>query len=101
MSVLSSNPVYDPVRLRGVAVASLRWRRAYGFPVEPTQIEDPSALFASLKTMVGDPNYDPDQQERRARQIREEKFAQCKKVLLVSEKISQLCRSACRVQSER
>ena len=44
--------------------------------IEPTQIEDPAALFASLKAMVADPDYDPQQQNDRARRVREEKHAE-------------------------
>ena len=43
--------------------------------VEPTQVEDPSALFATLKAMVADSDYDPADQGVRAAAIREEKFA--------------------------
>ena len=43
--------------------------------VEPTQVEDPSALFATLKRMVQDESYDPNDQQRRAAKVREEKFA--------------------------
>ena len=43
--------------------------------VEPTQVEDPSALFATLKAMVADSDYDPAHQGVRAAAIREEKFA--------------------------
>ena len=44
--------------------------------VVPTQVEDPSALFATLKAMVQDPDYDPVQQDERAGRIREEKYAE-------------------------
>lgn len=44
--------------------------------IEPTQSEEPSALFASLKAMVADPDYDPRQQDERARRVRETKFAE-------------------------
>ena len=43
--------------------------------VEPTQVEDPSALFATLKAMVADDDYDPKDQEIRAANVRREKFA--------------------------
>ena len=49
--------------------------------VEPTQVEDPSALFASLKAMVQDPDYDPKQQEERAANVRTEKHAEIRKLL--------------------
>ncbi len=49
--------------------------------IEPTQSEDPSALFASLKAMVADLDYDPRQQDDRARRVREEKLAEITEVL--------------------
>ena len=50
--------------------------------IEPTQKEDPSTLFASLKTMVPDLDYDPGNQNIRATAVREKKFQE------VSEKLS-------------
>ena len=44
--------------------------------IEPTQAEDPSATFASLKSMVQDPDYDPKNQDIRATAVREQKFAE-------------------------
>ncbi len=41
--------------------------------IEPTQIEDPSALFASLKAMVRDKDYHPDNQSKKTAAIREQK----------------------------
>ena len=52
--------------------------------IEPTQAEDPSATFATLKSMVQNANYDPKNQEVRATVVRERKFAE------VSEKLSGL-----------
>ena len=49
--------------------------------IEPTQVEDPSALFATLKAMVGDDDYDPKDQEVRAANVREEKFAAISELL--------------------
>ena len=42
--------------------------------IEPTQAEDPSATFATLKSMVQNENYDPKNQEARAAAVREQKF---------------------------
>ena len=39
--------------------------------VEPTQIEDPSALFVTLKAMVQNENYDPIQHQQEATRKRE------------------------------
>ena len=44
--------------------------------VEPTQIEDPSALFATIKAMVQDKDYDPKNQEIKAKAIRDKKFTE-------------------------
>lgn len=52
--------------------------------IEPTQAEDPSATFATLKSMVQNADYDPKDQEVRATAVRERKFAE------VSEKLSGL-----------
>ena len=49
--------------------------------VEPTQIEDPSALFATIKAMVQDEDYDPKNQEIKAAAIREQKFAEVSELL--------------------
>ena len=64
-----------------------RYLKSYGHQgysldfVEPTQVEDPSALFATLKAMVQDKDYDPKNQEIKAAAIREEKFAAVSKLL--------------------
>ena len=42
--------------------------------IEPTQIEDPSALFATLKGMVRDKEYDPKNQTLKATEIRTKKL---------------------------
>ncbi len=52
--------------------------------IEPTQAEDPSATFASLKSMVQDADYDPKNQDIRAATVREQKFRE------VSEKLEGL-----------
>ncbi|MBU29227.1 MAG: hypothetical protein CMD54_03820 [Gammaproteobacteria bacterium] len=49
--------------------------------IEPTQIEDPSALFASLKGMVRDPNYHPDNQTKKTKAIREQKLSEISELL--------------------
>jgi phosphohistidine swiveling domain-containing protein len=64
-----------------------RYLNAYGHQgysmdfVEPTQIEDPSALFATIKAMVQDEDYDPKNQENKAKAIREQKFAEVSELL--------------------
>ena len=49
--------------------------------IEPTQAEDPSATFATLKSMVQNENYDPKNQEARAAAVREQKFEEVSKKL--------------------
>jgi len=49
--------------------------------VEPTQIEDPSALFATIKAMVQDNDYDPKNQGIKAKAIRDQKFAEVSELL--------------------
>ena len=49
--------------------------------VEPTQKEDPSALFATLKAMVLDGDYHPKNQELRAKRIRTEKYIEVAGIL--------------------
>ena len=49
--------------------------------VVPTQLEDPSPLFATLKGMVADANYDPKDQDKRAASVREQKHAEIVELL--------------------
>jgi pyruvate,water dikinase len=49
--------------------------------IEPTQVEDPSALFATLKGMVRDENYDPKNQAQKTAAIRENKLAEISELL--------------------
>ena len=49
--------------------------------VEPTQREDPSALFTTLKAMVLDRNYEPKNQQLRAQKIRTEKYNEVEALL--------------------
>lgn len=49
--------------------------------VEPTQVEDPSALFATLKNMVRDRSYDPKNQAKKTAAIREQKLMEISELL--------------------
>ncbi|MGI9234087.1 MAG: PEP/pyruvate-binding domain-containing protein [Woeseiaceae bacterium] len=49
--------------------------------IEPTQVEDPSALFASLKGMVRDKDYDPKNQSKKTSSIREQKLKEISELL--------------------
>ncbi len=49
--------------------------------IEPTQIEDPSALFATLKAMVRDKDYHPDQQAEKTASIRSQKLEEITELL--------------------
>jgi len=48
---------------------------------EPTQMEDPSALFVTLKSMVQNRNYDPKQHEELARAKREKAMQEATELL--------------------
>ncbi|MGI9220578.1 MAG: PEP/pyruvate-binding domain-containing protein, partial [Woeseiaceae bacterium] len=49
--------------------------------IEPTQIEDPAALFASLKGMVRDRDYHPSNQSKKTAAIRAQKHNEIKELL--------------------
>ncbi len=49
--------------------------------MEPTQIENPAALFATLRAMVQNPDYDPRAQDERASKTRQEKLAEISECL--------------------
>ena len=49
--------------------------------IEPTQLEDPAALFATLKSMVRDKDYDPKNQAERTAAIRKKKHAEIAELL--------------------
>ena len=72
----------------GPVVAAInRYLQTYGHQgysmdfIEPTQVEDPSALFASLKSMVRDPDYHPSKQSIKATAIREQKLTEITELL--------------------
>ncbi len=77
----------DEPAAAGVVTSIEEYLAAYGHQgysmdfVEPTQVEDPSALFATLKAMVSDKDYHPSQQVERAAKVREEKFAEVSDLL--------------------
>jgi hypothetical protein len=52
--------------------------------IEPTQVEDPSALFATLKNMVRDKSYDPKNQSNKTAAIREQKLNEISELILHS-----------------
>ena len=49
--------------------------------IEPTQIEDPSALFATLKAMVRDNDYHPKNQSAKTAAIRKQKLGEISELL--------------------
>ena len=49
--------------------------------IEPTQVEDPAALFATLKGMVRDKDYDPKNQVSKTAKIRREKLQEISQFL--------------------
>ena len=64
-----------------------QYLRSYGHQgysldfVEPTQMEDPSAMFVTLKGMVQNANYNPKQHEEEARRKREQAMVDIEKLL--------------------
>jgi pyruvate,water dikinase len=49
--------------------------------IEPTQVEDPSALFATLKGMVRDEDYDPKNQSKKTAAIRKQKLEEISELI--------------------
>ena len=72
----------DSADANEVVSAIEKYLRIYGHQgysmdfIEPTQIEDPSALFATLKGMVRDRDYDPKNQSIKTADIRQKKLAE-------------------------
>ncbi|MGI9322725.1 MAG: PEP/pyruvate-binding domain-containing protein [Pseudomonadales bacterium] len=70
-----------------VVAALDEYLRVYGHQcysmdfIEPTQVEDPSALFATIKGMVRNKDYDPKNQSSKAAGIRETKLAEISQFL--------------------
>ena len=77
----------DHQQAGNVVAALQRYLRAYGHQgysmdfIEPTQVEDPSALFASLKNMVRDREYNPKNQTQKTAQIRKQKLKEITELL--------------------
>ena len=71
----------------GVVAALKTYLSTYGHQgysldfIEPTQIEDPSALFATLKNMVRDKEYNPKNQSEKTAGIRSQKLTEISEVL--------------------
>ena len=80
--VLESHPVSGPV-LRAIhAYLDTYGHQGYSLDfVEPPPIEEPAPLFATLKTMVQDPDYDPKKHDIEATRKREAAFKKIKLVL--------------------
>ena len=55
--------------------------------VEPPQVEEPSGLLTTLKNMVGQEDYDPNQAADRAAKIRQTKFEEVKTLLLKKDEL--------------
>ena len=70
-----------------VVVAVEQYLEQYGHQgysmdfIEPTQMEDPSALFASIKGMVRDRNYHPKNQGKKTAEIRASKYKEISQLL--------------------
>jgi hypothetical protein len=55
--------------------------------VEPPQVEDPAGLFTTLRNMVGQADYNPNQAADRAADIRGAKFEEVKALLLEKDEL--------------
>lgn len=76
--------LYDALKRRNDSHVLLKGIRQYldtyghqGYSmdfIEPTQLEEPAGLFATLRAMVQDSSYDPKNQEDRASRTRSEKL---------------------------
>ncbi|MEE8397998.1 MAG: PEP/pyruvate-binding domain-containing protein [Desulfobacterales bacterium] len=72
MGVLETHPDSGPVLKALDTYLQTYGHQGYSLDFgEPTQIEDPSVLFVSLKAMVQNKNYNPKQHEEQARAKRE------------------------------
>ena len=77
----------DHEKAADVVVAVEQYLKQYGHQgysmdfIEPTQMEDPSALFASLKGMVRDRNYHPKNQGKKTAEIRAAKYKEISQLL--------------------
>lgn len=82
MSVLQNHADSGPVLKAIEAYLDTCGHQGYSLDfVEPPPIEDPSALFTTLKTMVSDKDYDPKDHEIEAARRREAAFEEVKQVL--------------------
>ena len=82
MEALRAHPEGGPVLKAMDAYFEQYGHQGYSLDfIEPTQEEDPSALLATLKTMVQDKDYDPKDQELRAAAIREQKYGEISELL--------------------
>ncbi len=82
MSALQNHPDGGPVLAAIKAYLSTYGHQGYSLDfVDPPPIEDPSPLFATLKTMVADRNYDPKKHEIDAAHRRKAAFEEVEQVL--------------------
>jgi phosphohistidine swiveling domain-containing protein len=82
MGALQGHPDARPV-LAGInAYLETYGHQGYSLDfVEPPPIEEPSPVFATLKSMVADPDYDPGKHDREAARKRAAAFAKAEEVL--------------------
>jgi len=82
MSVLQNRPDSGPVLDAIESYLATYGHQGYSLDfVDPPPIEDPSALLATLKTMVADRSYDPNNHEVEAARRRETAFEKVRQVL--------------------
>ena len=82
MGVLQDHPYSGPLLKNLDAYLNTYGHQGYSLDFgEPTQIEDPSALFVTLKSMVQNKNYNPKQHEEQARAKREKAMVEVTELL--------------------
>jgi pyruvate,water dikinase len=82
MDELQKHPDAEPVVAAIRAYLDTYGHQGYSLDfVEPPAFEEPSPVFATLKTMVRDPDYDPEKHDREATRKRDEAFQKAEEIL--------------------
>jgi phosphohistidine swiveling domain-containing protein len=82
MAELQKNLHAEPVVAAIRAYLDMYGHQGYSLDfVEPPPFEEPSPVFATLKTMVADPDYDPEKHDREATRKRHEAFKKAEEIL--------------------
>jgi phosphohistidine swiveling domain-containing protein len=82
MDTLQMHPDSGPILEAIDAYLNTYGHQGYSLDfVEPPPVEEPSPVFATLKTMVADPDYDPEKHDIEATRKREAAFEKIEEVL--------------------